>query len=63
MNELRAKATKFIQMEEMIGFREKMRGESSRKLVDWEVKIESSHSQGNLGPIDFLGPNLATTLC
>ena len=42
LGKLRARVVEFIQMEEITRFKEKMCEETSRKLVDPEVKIESS---------------------
>lgn len=46
MEELRARVVSFIQMEKMVRFKEKVYGESSKKLMDWEAKIEGRHNRG-----------------
>ena len=46
LNELRARAIRFILMEEVTIFREKVCGESSKKPTEREAKIEGSRSQG-----------------
>lgn len=46
LDELRARFARFIKMEEMTKFWEKVCGESSKKPTEREAKIEGSRSQG-----------------
>lgn len=46
LDKLRARTTRFIEMEDITRFREKVHGESSKKPAEREIKIESSYSKG-----------------